>query len=214
VIGVSGNAFLLFHIIFFLGHRPRFTDLTIGLLALNHLVMLLTKGFITADIFTSQASSHLIVSIAATVNLTRDHLMYVSESCSLLPMSYISRQIFSTLLTFWEVFFMWLMSLSGGYIVILLCRHKKQSQQLCRIKLSPKASPGQRATRTILLLMCFFVVMTSLDIMFYSRIVLNNPIFYCIQILMAHSYAVVSPLVFITTEKFINNFLRFMCGRQ
>ncbi|KAM6177370.1 vomeronasal type-1 receptor 48-like [Erethizon dorsatum] len=286
VIGVSGNAaLLLFHIITFLvGHRPRLTDLPIGLLALNHLVMLLIEGFITGDIFTSQGrfwdditcksviylnrsmrglsicitcqlsvlqaitlsprssclakykhksschslrfllffwvlyrsiSSHLFISITATPNLTSENILYVSESCSLLPMNYLLQHIFFTLLICRDVFLMGLVYLSGGYIVILLCRHKKQYQHLHSNKLSPKASPEQRATRTILLLMCFFVVMTSLDIMSYSRIVLNNnPIIYCIQILVAHGYATASPLVFITTEKRIINILRLTCGRK
>lgn len=286
MIGVSGNAILLlFHIVVFVvGHRPRLTDLPIGLLALNHLMTMLTTGFITGDIFTSQGgfwnditcksviylnrsmrglsmcitchlsvlqaitlsprssclaklkhqsschslcslllfwllyisiSSHLFISIAASTNLTSENILYVSKSCSLLPMNYLLRHIVFILLTIRDMFFIGIVSLSGGYIVILLCRHKKKSQHLHRNKVSPKASPEQRATRTILLLMCLFVVMTSLDIMSHSRIVLNNnPVIYCIQIFVAHGYATVSPLVFITTEKRIINILRLMCGRK
>ncbi|XP_005383989.2 PREDICTED: vomeronasal type-1 receptor 48-like [Chinchilla lanigera] len=286
VIGVSGNAILLlFHVIIFLvGHKPRLTDLPTVLLALNHLVMLLIEGFITGDIFTSQAgfwnditcksviyvyglmrglsicitcqlsvlqaitlsprssclakfkhksschnlrsllffwllyvsvSSHLVFSIAATPNFTSENIWYVTESCAFIPMNYFLRHILSTLLAFREAFSVGVLALSGGYIVTLLCRHKKQSQHLHNNRLSPKGSAEQRATRTILLLMCFFVVMTSFGTVTYSRIVLNNnPIFYCIQILMAHGYATVSPLVFISTEKRIINFLTFVCGRQ
>lgn len=286
MIGVSGNAILLlFHIVVFVvGHRPRLTDLPIGLLALNHLMTMLTTGFITGDIFTSQGGfwnditcksviylnrsmrglsmcitchlsvlqaitlsprssclaklkhqsschslcsllffwllyisigSHLFISIAASTNLTSENILYVSKSCSLLPMNYLLWHIVFTLLTIRDMFFIGIVSLSGGYIVILLCRHKKKSQHLHRNKVSPKASPEQRATWTILLLMCLFVVMTSLDIMSHSRIVLNNnPVIYCIQIFVAHGYATVSPLVFITTEKRIINILRLMCGRK
>ncbi|XP_010606380.2 vomeronasal type-1 receptor 48-like [Fukomys damarensis] len=286
VIGVSSNAFLLlFNIfMFILGHRPRFTHLPISLLALSHIVILLIEGFITADIFTTQArfwdditcksviylyrlmrglsicvtgqlsvlqaitlsprssylakfkhktscdnlcflfflwvfytsiSSHLVISIAATPNLTSQNILYITESCSLLSMNYFLQHILLALLTFRDTIFIGIVSLSGGYIVILLRRHKKQSQHLHSTKISLKASPEQRAIRTILLLMCFFVIMTVLDIISHSRIVLNNnPIFYCIQILMAHGYATVSPFVFITTEKRIINFLRIMCGRQ
>nr|XP_051696552.1 LOW QUALITY PROTEIN: vomeronasal type-1 receptor 90-like [Oryctolagus cuniculus] len=51
--GVSANTMLLlFHILtFFLQHRPKPLDLTVGLLALIHLVMLLIMGFLITDIF-------------------------------------------------------------------------------------------------------------------------------------------------------------------
>ncbi|XP_005383987.1 PREDICTED: vomeronasal type-1 receptor 48-like [Chinchilla lanigera] len=166
-------------------------------------------------VFHISISSHLFISITATPNSTSENILYVTESCSLLPMSYLLQHIFFILLTFRDLFFMGLVSLSGGYIVTLLCRHKMQSQHLHNNRLSPKGSAEQRATRTILLLLCFFVVMTSLDTLTYSRIVLNNnPIIYCIQILMAHGYATVSPLVFISTEKRIIDILRLMCGRK
>ena len=153
-IGISGNSFLLlFHIIkFFRGHRPRLTDLPIGLLSLIHLLMLLVAAVIATDIFISwrgwndiickflvylyrslrglslcttsmlsvlQAiilsprsyclakfkrksshniscaiiflsvlymliSSHILLSIIATPNLTRNDFLYVTQSCSIL----------------------------------------------------------------------------------------------------------------------------------
>ncbi|XP_047390922.1 vomeronasal type-1 receptor 90-like [Sciurus carolinensis] len=72
---------------------------------------------------------------------------------------------------FWDVFLLGLMALSIGYMVIILitlCRHKRQCQHLHSSSLPPKASPEQRATRTILLLMNFFMLMYCLDCICFS----------------------------------------------
>uniref|UniRef100_A0A8B7TQ43 Vomeronasal type-1 receptor n=1 Tax=Castor canadensis TaxID=51338 RepID=A0A8B7TQ43_CASCN len=103
----------------------------------------------------------------------------------MLLMSYYIRHTFSILLTFRETFFMGIMVFSGGYMITLLCRHRKQSQHLHSISLSAKASLEPRATQTSLLLMNFFMVISILEtIITYSRIMLNDdPILYNIQIL-------------------------------
>ncbi|XP_077892459.1 vomeronasal type-1 receptor 48-like [Ictidomys tridecemlineatus] len=282
-IGVIANAFLLLvHIsLHITGHRPKATDLPIGLLALIHLAILLINGFIASDIFIPQGgrwddltcklliylyrlmrgfsicatcllsvlqaitlsprssclarfkhksslhnlcfllflwviyssfSSHLFISIAATPNWTSDNFMYITESCSFIPMTFFLRHSLSTLLTFREVSFIGIMAFSNGYMVALLCRHKRQSQHLHSSSLSPVSSPELRATQTILLLMSCFVVMSILDsIVSYARITLkDDPIFYCIQILVTHSYASFSPLVFICTAKRIIVIFRYM----
>nr|XP_021494937.1 vomeronasal type-1 receptor 44-like [Meriones unguiculatus] len=161
-------------------------------------------------------SSYLLVSNSAIPNSTSDNFMYVTQSCSLLPLSYSRQSTFSTLLVFREAFLISLMALSSGYMVILLYRHMKQARHLHSTSLSPKASPEQRATRTILLLMSFFVFLYILDtVIFYTRMKFKDgSLFYCIQILVSHSYATVSPLVFICTEKHIIKFLRSMYGRM
>nr|XP_027787586.1 vomeronasal type-1 receptor 94-like [Marmota flaviventris] len=275
-IGVMANALLLLvHVsLHITRHRPKPTDLPIGLLALIHLSMLLIKGFIDSDIYTPQGerwghvkcklliylyrlmrgfsicttcllsvlqaitlslrgsclakfkhkssrhnlcfllflwviyssfSSHLFISIAATPNWTSDTFMYVTESCSLWPMTLLLQHTFATLLTFREGSLIGIMAISNGYMVALLCRHKRQSHNLHSTSLSPISSPELRATWTILLLLSCFVVMSILDsIISYARLtVKDDPIFYCIQILVAHSYASFSPLVFIATEKLL-----------
>ncbi|XP_032761174.1 vomeronasal type-1 receptor 105 [Rattus rattus] len=158
-------------------------------------------------------SSHLLVSIIATPNLTTNEFMYVSESCSILPMSYLMQCMFSTLLAIRDVFLISLMVLSTWYMVALLCRHRKQTRHLQGTSLSPKASPEQRATRSILMLMSLFVLMSVFDSIVSSSttMYLNDPISYSIQLFMAHIYATVSPFVFIVTEKHIVNSLRSMC---
>ncbi|XP_008571192.1 PREDICTED: vomeronasal type-1 receptor 90-like [Galeopterus variegatus] len=287
-IGLLANALLLvFHVLtFLLEHRPKATDLTISHLALIHLVMLLTLGFIATDIFGSQdfwddieckavlylyrlmrglsicttcllsvlqaitlsprssclakfkhkcshhnpcvflflwvfyvsINIHLLISTIATPNLTSDSLMFVSESCSLLPLSYILGHIISTLVTFCDFSLIGLMALSSGYMVVLLYRHKRQSQHLHSTHLSSKASPENRASRTILLLMSFFVIMYILDciVSSYSSGILwnSNPVLYCVQMFVSNGYATISPLLLISTEKRMIKFLTSMLGKN
>uniref|UniRef100_A0A8C6N2T0 Vomeronasal type-1 receptor n=1 Tax=Mus spicilegus TaxID=10103 RepID=A0A8C6N2T0_MUSSI len=258
-IGISGNSFLLlFHIIkFFRGHRPRLTDLPIGLLSLIHLLMLLVAAVIATDIFiswrewddiickfllylyrvlkgfslctTSMLSvlqaiilsprssclskfkhksphhisctiiflsvlymligSHLL-SIIATPNLTTNDFIYITQSCSILSLSYLMQSIYSTLVAIREVFLISLMVLSTWYMVALLCMYRKQTH--------------------------FFVLMTIYDIMVCcSRAMfLNDPTSYSIKLFIMHIYATVSPFVFMSTEKHIVNFLRSMGKRM
>nr|AEE99878.1 vomeronasal type 1 receptor B3 [Mus musculus domesticus] len=160
-------------------------------------------------------NSHLFISIIAYPNLTLENFMYVTQSCSLIPLIYFRKSMFSIPMAIREAFLIGLMALSGGYMVAHLWRHKKQAQHLHRTSLSSKASPEQRATRTIMLLMSFFVVLYILDlVIFHSRMKFKDgSILYGVQIIVSHSYATVSPFVFICTEKRITNFLRSMCGR-
>ncbi|XP_034368134.1 vomeronasal type-1 receptor A11-like [Arvicanthis niloticus] len=284
-IGISANSFLLlFHILKFIsGHRPRLTDLPIGLLSLIQLLMLLVMVFLTTDIFiywsvwdnltckflvyrnrilwglslctttllsVLQAiilsprssclanfkhksphhiscailllcvlylliSSHLWISIIATPKLTMNDFIYVTQSCCSLRLSYLMQRMFTTLLAIREVFLISLMVLSTWYMVALLCRHKKQAQHLQGTSLSPKASPEQRATQTVLMLMSFFVLMSIFDsIVSCSRTMfLSDPTSYYIHIFVVHMYATVSPFVFMSSEMHIVNFLRSMCDK-
>ena len=147
-------------------------------------------------------SSHILLSITATPNLTMNDFLYVSQSCSLLPLSYLVESINSTLLAIREYFLISLMFLSTWYIVALLCMHRKQTQHLQGTSLSPKTSPEQRATQNILMLMSFFVLMYTLDsIVSYIRSIDDGQIFYCVHIFTAHGYATVSPFLILSTEK-------------
>ncbi|XP_052028564.1 vomeronasal type-1 receptor 45-like isoform X2 [Apodemus sylvaticus] len=155
-------------------------------------------------------SSHLLLSIIASPNLTTNNFIYVTQSCSILPLSYLMQSMFSTLLAIREIFLISLMVLSTWYMVTLLYRHRKQAQHLQDTSLSPKTSPEQRATQTILMLMCFFVLMCIFDsIVSCSRTMfLNDPTSYSIQIFVMHIYSIVSPFVFMSTERQIVNFLK------
>ncbi|XP_032761162.1 vomeronasal type-1 receptor 44-like [Rattus rattus] len=171
--------------------------------------------FLFLCVFYMSFSSHYLVSIIATPNLTSDNFMYVTQSCSLLPVSYSRRSMFSTPMAIREAFLITIMALSSGYMVAVLWRHKNQAQHLQSTRVSTKASPEQRAIRTILLLLIFFVVLYILEnVVFYSRMKFKDcSIFFCFHIIVSHSYATVSPFVFICTEKRIIKFLRTMFDR-
>ncbi|CAH7167351.1 Vom1r90 [Phodopus roborovskii] len=135
--------------------------------------------------------------------VTSHGLTSITESCIILPMSSISRRLNSIVRIFWDVSLIGLMVLSSGYMLALLCRHKKQVRHLHSTSLSPKASPEQRATRTILLLLSFFVVMYCLDcILSASRLMhSSDTIYHSIQMMVCNSYATISPLLLICSEK-------------
>ncbi|KFO36366.1 Vomeronasal type-1 receptor A16 [Fukomys damarensis] len=279
-IGVVANTvLLLFHILkFLLKQRPKPLDLSIGHLALIHLVMLVTVGLVATDtfgfqgwekdltcklviyvnrlmralslcttcllsvlqaialsprnsclakfkhrsthhypcflvflwIFTMLLNGRLLVFIGATPNVTSHSLMFVTESCSHWPIKSLFRYIFLTLANTQDVSFIGLMALSSGYMVTLLCRHKRRLQHLHSTSLYPKTSPEERATQTILLLMGFFTFIYFLDcITFSSSAILwkNDPIHHYVQMLVGNSYATGCPLVLMSTEKRMTKWL-------
>ncbi|XP_047390933.1 vomeronasal type-1 receptor 90-like [Sciurus carolinensis] len=154
-------------------------------------------------------------SSTAILNMTSHGLICNTESCMTFPMSYFIRHLFSVLGVFRDVILIGLMALSSGYMVALLCRHQRHLQHLQSTNLSLKASPVQRATWTILLLMSFFMLMYCLDCFFSSSRTMwsNDPICHYIQMIVANSYAMTCPLLLIFNEKQIINFLNLFLGR-
>ncbi|NP_001160786.1 vomeronasal 1 receptor oryCunV1R1628 [Oryctolagus cuniculus] len=280
-VGITANAFnLLFHVLwFFLKHRSKPTDLTIGHLTLIHLVMLTTVGVIATDIFETQElwdgitckaviysyqvmrglslgttcllsvlqaitlsprssclakfkhmSSHhnmcgflflwvfnlsisarFLISTVATTNRTSNSLMFVTKSCSFWPQRSLPKHTIHILGIFRDVSLLGLMAISSGYMVTLLCRHKRRSQHLHSTSLSPRASPEHRATRTILLLMSVFVLLYLMDCIVYSfsgMWLKSDPVRLCVQMLAGNGYAMVSPFVLISSEKRMITFFK------
>ncbi|KAM5130346.1 vomeronasal type-1 receptor 90-like [Callospermophilus lateralis] len=154
-------------------------------------------------VFYMSFSAHFSVPVVDDSNGMSPNLMFLSDSCSMTHRSHFLRHLFTILGAFWDVILIGLMALSSGYMVALLCRHKRQCQHLHGTNLSPKASPEQRATRTILLLLGFFVLMYCLDCVISSLRTMwrNDPVCHCIQMTVANGYATVSPLAFICTKK-------------
>ncbi|CAO2605866.1 Vomeronasal type-1 receptor 90 [Lemmus lemmus] len=151
--------------------------------------------------FYMSCGAHFWFSSVADYNITSHGLLFVTESCIILPMSHIIRHLFTIMRIFRDVSFIGLMALS---------RHKKQVQHLHSTRVSPKASPEQRASRSILLLLSFFVLMHCLDcIISASRLMhSSNPVHHRVQMVVSNSYATISPLLFICTENRITNFLK------
>ncbi|XP_040850890.1 vomeronasal type-1 receptor 90-like [Ochotona curzoniae] len=283
-IGISANAILLlFHILMFLlKHRPKPIDLTIGHLALIHLVMLTIIGVIAMDVFESQQhwdnitckavifsyqvlrglslcntcqlsvlqaitlsprsswlakfkqtssyhslhdflflwvfnlykTAHLLLSTVATKNGTSNGLMFFGKSCSLLILNSLPRHTLHITGIIQDVFLLCLMALSSAYMVTLLCRHRRQSQHLHSTSLSSRASPELRATRTILLLMGVFVLLSLMDCIVYSFSGIswtNDPVRLCVQMFVGNGYASVAPLLLISSEKRLIKLFKSMC---
>ncbi|XP_013006583.2 vomeronasal 1 receptor cavPorV1R609 isoform X1 [Cavia porcellus] len=171
--------------------------------------------FLFLWVFNMLINVRFLISTVAIPNVTSHDLMVVTQSCSILSITSFLKYISSSLMVFQYMMFIGLMALSSGYMVILLCQHKRQLQHLHRTKLSPKSSPEKRATQTILLLMSFFTVMYVLDsIIEYASAMLWNhdPISRCVQMLIGNGYATVSPLVLISTERRLIN-VKILCSK-
>ncbi|XP_076718526.1 vomeronasal type-1 receptor 48-like [Callospermophilus lateralis] len=142
---------------------------------------------------------------------------FVTDRCSLLPVSHIKKSFFLTLMACRDVFFVGLMVLSSGYMVLLLYRHTQRSQHLRNSRFSPKSSPEQRATQSILLLICCFAVLYCTDSIISMAIGMkwiNNAIIECVQILVANGYGTVSPLVRITADTQLTKITHLICGKK
>ncbi|XP_071456863.1 vomeronasal type-1 receptor 90-like [Marmota flaviventris] len=129
---------------------------------------------------------------------------FVSESCTVTPRVRHFRTFFSLMGILRDIFLMGLMALSSGYMVTLLCRHKRQCQHLHSTSLSPKASPELSATRTILLLMGLFVLMYFVDCVFSSssgQMHREDPTRLGVQMLAGNGYATLSALILICADQ-------------
>ncbi|CAH6789612.1 vomeronasal type-1 receptor 94 [Phodopus roborovskii] len=283
--GILANTILLLFLLMtlFREHRHKSANLITGLLALSHIVMLLTTAFMATDILGSQsfwddftcrsvislyrlmrsisicATCHLSIlqavilsprssclskfkhkslhhnsccflslwtfymsisgnmdSIVANPNVTSGILILITKSCSLWLFSDFIRYLPCILAVFRDAVLVGLMVLSSVYVVAVLCRHKRQSQYLHSASISPRASPEQRAIRSVLVLLSFFVVMYCLDSIAFSLRSMwdNDPTHHCVQMFVSSGYATLSPLVFISTEQRIINFLKTMQDEQ
>ncbi|KAF7484790.1 Hypothetical predicted protein [Marmota monax] len=167
-------------------------------------------------VFYMSFSAHFSISAVDNTTVTSQGLIFLSDSCTILPMSYFLRHLFTVLGALQDVFLIGLMALSSGYMVTLLHRHKRQCQHLQGTSLYPKASPEQRATRAILLLLGFFVLIYCLEcIVSSSRTMWNNdPVCHSVQIMVSNGYANIITLVFICTARHSITFLKCLWGKD
>uniref|UniRef100_A0A8D2DEY1 Vomeronasal type-1 receptor n=1 Tax=Sciurus vulgaris TaxID=55149 RepID=A0A8D2DEY1_SCIVU len=172
--------------------------------------------FLILWVFNMFINVRVLVYIGGPSNDT-SALLFFSESCMVSPKSHYFNTFLSLIGILRDVFFIGLMALFSVYMVTLLCRHKRQCQHLHSTSLSPRASPELRATRTILLLMGFFVVMYFVDCIFSSssgKMLKNDPARVGVQMLVGNGYATVSALMLISTEKRINKFFQSTLGKE
>nr|XP_027776548.1 putative vomeronasal receptor-like protein 4 [Marmota flaviventris] len=119
--------------------------------------------FIFLWFLTMSLSSNLLLCTVDTPNKTQPGFLFLTDRCSFLLMSYRSRTLFLAFMAFRDLLFLGLMVLSSAYMIILLHRHKQRSKSLHSPHFSPRSSPEQRATHTILLLISCFEILYCVD---------------------------------------------------
>ncbi|KAM4805426.1 vomeronasal type-1 receptor 45-like [Urocitellus parryii] len=155
--------------------------------------------------------NQLLCTVAPT---NKTGLLFVTDCCSFIP---IYRDIFLTLMALKDVFFVSLMVLSSGYMIIILYRHKQWIMTLHSSGFSPKTSLQQRATHTILQLISCFSILYCADFfisLFIGMTWTNNPILVCLHMLMANGYSSVSPLVLISADTQIIKVMQTKCRNK
>ena len=157
-------------------------------------------------------SSYLIFYTVASSNVNQTQLLSLSKLCSLSPTKSIIHELFSTLKTSCDITFIGIVLRSSAYMVILLFKPHRWSQHLHITNFSPRVSPEERATHTIMLLVSFFAVMYWMNLMSSLAILfwVNNSVILGIQKLVVNVYATVSPSVLIISDTRITNILQFM----
>nr|XP_021525766.1 vomeronasal type-1 receptor 90-like [Aotus nancymaae] len=158
-------------------------------------------------------SSNIMLFTVASSNMSQTNLLQITKHCSLSPMNSINSGVFFTLTISRDFCLLGITLLSGMYMVILLSRHQRRSQHLHSTSLSPRSSPEKKATQTILLLVSFFVVMYSVDVIISSSSTLlwtYNPAILNVQILVVNVYATVSPFVQISSDRRLGDILQNM----
>ncbi|XP_046314103.1 putative vomeronasal receptor-like protein 4 [Marmota monax] len=155
---------------------------------------------------TMSLSSNLLLCTVATPNKTQPGLLFLTDHCSFLLMSYKHRSLFLALMALRDLLFLGLMVLSSAYMINLLHRHKKRAMSLRTSRFSPRRSPEERATYTILLLINCFEILYCVDSIFSLFIGMTwtgDPILLCLQVLVANGYGTISPLVLISADTHI-----------
>nr|AWV50177.1 vomeronasal type 1 receptor 18 [Nannospalax galili] len=158
-------------------------------------------------------NSDVILYTVVYSNMSQRNLLSVSEYCSLAPRNSTVNKIFFTLALFRDVFFVGVMLLSSAYMVLLLFRHHRQSLHLHRTSLSPRSSPEQRATQTILLLVSCFVITYWMNLVissFSTLLWMYNPVLLSVQKFVLNIYAAVCPVIQIAFHNRISDTVQNM----
>ncbi|KAL1764632.1 vomeronasal receptor 4, partial [Sigmodon hispidus] len=167
-------------------------------------------AFIFIWSFNLSFSSNQIFSVGAFTNMTETNQMKVTKYCSLFPINYIFRGLILTVTISRDVFLVGVMLSASVYMVIILCRHQRQCKHLHNIN-HWRASPENRATQAILVLVLFFVVMYWMDFIISSTAVLlwtYDPVILTVQKFVMNAYPTITPLVQISSDKRIINMLK------
>ncbi|XP_052029764.1 putative vomeronasal receptor-like protein 4 [Apodemus sylvaticus] len=169
----------------------------------HRLKMYMIYAFFCIWCFNLFYSSNQIFYVGGFTNVSEINQMKVTKSCSLFPKNYIIRGLILTVSISRDIFLVGIMLTTSTYMVIILHRHRRQCKYLHSIS-HLSASPEKRATKTILLLVVFFVVMYWVDFIISSTSVLlwmYDPVTLIVQKFVMHAYPTITPLVQISSDK-------------
>nr|XP_021485906.1 putative vomeronasal receptor-like protein 4 [Meriones unguiculatus] len=162
--------------------------------------------------FNLSFSSNLIFYVGGFTNVSESNQMKVTKSCSLFSMNYIIGGLILTMTASRDVFLVGVMLTTSAYMVIILFRHQRQCKHLYSIS-HLRMSPEKRATRTILLLVVFFVVIYWVDVIIsYTSILLwkYDPFILNVQKFVMNAYPTITPLIQISYDKRIIRMLKIL----
>ncbi|XP_052028516.1 vomeronasal type-1 receptor 100-like [Apodemus sylvaticus] len=161
--------------------------------------------------FNLSVSSHMLFYVDSFTNVSDSKQMKVTKSCSFFPMNSIIKGLIHTLSTSRDVFLVAVMLTTSAYMLNILHRHQRQCKHLHSISHLMRASPEQKATQIILLLVVFFVVMYWVDFIISSTSFLlwmYDPVVLTVQKFVIYAYPTVTPLLQISSDKRIINMLK------
>ncbi|XP_020827517.1 vomeronasal type-1 receptor 4-like [Phascolarctos cinereus] len=124
--------------------------------------------------------------------------------------------LIAILLSFPDAMSLGLMVSASGCMVIFLCRHHKQVQQIHITCLSPRSCPEIRATKTILLLVSTFVFSYLLNcVLAVFMSLIKFPLWLIhISAFLGLCFPAVSPYVLISSDSQVPRYFYVLCGRK
>ncbi|XP_003766417.3 vomeronasal type-1 receptor 4-like [Sarcophilus harrisii] len=124
--------------------------------------------------------------------------------------------LFAAILSFPDAIFLGLMISANGYMLFLLYRHHKQIQQVYLTCLSPRVSPENRATKSILMLVSTFISSYSLNCILtaYMSLIKSPPWLVNTSAFLAACFPTVSPYVLISSDSQVTRYCSALCGKK
>ncbi|KAM6154448.1 vomeronasal type-1 receptor 4-like [Erethizon dorsatum] len=129
--------------------------------------------------------------------------------CSTSGSDKISDSLYTVLFIFPEVLFSVLIIWGSSSMIFILCRHKQQAQHIRSSSASLKSSPESRATQSILVLVCTFVMFFVLSSILNVCVALfYNSSWWLVNIsaLLSVSFPTVSPFVLMSRASTVPRF--------
>jgi vomeronasal1 receptor len=137
--------------------------------------------------------------------------------CSLFASDSVATTLYISLVCFSDVFCLGLMACSSISMVSILYRHKRQVKHIHSAQHFLKVSPEDRATQTILILLCTFVISYSFSsIVAIIRTYLNYPVIWGVNIFTSLEifFPMFCPFVLITNMRSSSNLFLPCLGKR